>query len=144
MGHWAAQWMFTDPTEQDCDALSLMWRMHQHLDATRLPRTRTIVHLVLTGVGGAEGWLDIDEGGMTVCKDDQGLDVDLAVEADTGQMYRWLMGMTTFRDLVAQGHVRLLGPSRLSRAFPTWFRPSSFAADLRRSSLERRAESQSA
>jgi hypothetical protein len=63
---------------------------------------------------------------MTVCKDDQGKDIDLAVEADTGHMYRWLMGMVPVRDLVAEGHARLLGPSRLARAFPSWFRPSAF------------------
>ena len=53
MGHWAAEWMFTDPTEDDCDGLSLIWRMHQHANPERLPKTRTVVHLRLTGVGGA-------------------------------------------------------------------------------------------
>jgi DNA-binding HxlR family transcriptional regulator len=133
MGHWAAEWMFSDPTEQNCDGLSLIWRMHQLANHEKLPRSRTIVHLVLTGPGGAEGWLAVDGNGMTVCKDDQGHDVDLAVEADTGQMYRWLMGMVSFRELVSSGHARLLGPSRLAREFPTWFQPSSFAAGLRRS-----------
>lgn len=91
------------------------------------------MHLVLTGIGGAQGWLDIDADGMTVCKDDQGKNVDLAVEADTGHMYRWFMGMVPFKDLVTSGQARLLGPSRLARAFPSWFRPSAFAADLRQS-----------
>lgn len=133
MGHWAAEWMFADPTEDDCDGLSLIWRMHQAANMERLPTTRTTIHLILTGVGGAEGWLSIDAGGITVCKDDQGHDVDLAVEADTGQMYRWLAGIVPFRELIANGHVRLLGPSRLARAFPTWFLPTAFAADLRQS-----------
>jgi DNA-binding HxlR family transcriptional regulator len=137
LGHWAATWMFSDPTEENCDALSLMWRMQQHADLTKLPPTRTVVHLVLTGVGGAEGWLEMDRDGMTVCKDDQGHDVDLAVEADTGQMYRWLMGMVPFRELIAAGHVRLLGPSRLARGFPSWFAPGSFGADLRKAARRR-------
>jgi DNA-binding HxlR family transcriptional regulator len=137
MGHWAAKWMFSDPTELNCDGLSLIWRMHQFADTAKLPSTRTIVHVVLTGAGGAEGWLDITADGITVCKEDQGHDVDLAVEADTGQMYRWLMGIVPFRDLVAQGHARLLGPSRLVRAFPSWFVPSSFAADLKQSARNR-------
>ena len=144
MGHWAAEWMFSDPTEQTCDGLSLIWRMHQHVEPAKLPHQRTVVHLVLTGIGGAEGWLDIDAGGMTVCKDDQGKDIDLAVEADTGQMYRWLMGMVPFRDLVAEGHARLLGPSRLARAFPSWFRPSAFAADLRQSACRQINEAHTA
>ena len=41
--------------------------------------------------------------GATVCKDDQGHDVDLAVEADTAQMHRWLLGRTSFPELVQAG-----------------------------------------
>jgi hypothetical protein len=61
--------MFSDPTGQTCDGLSLIWRMYQHVEPAKIPHQRTVVHLVLTGIGGAEGWLDIDAGGMTVCKD---------------------------------------------------------------------------
>ena len=41
----------------------------------------------------------------------------------------WLI---PFRDLIANGHARLLGPSRLARAFPTWFDTTYFAEGLRR------------
>ncbi|UQX87457.1 helix-turn-helix transcriptional regulator [Jatrophihabitans telluris] len=134
IGHWAARWLYTDPTEQVCDGQSLLWRMHQRADAANLPAMRTVVQVILTGAGGAEGWLDIDRDGMTVCKDDQGKDVDLVVQAETGQLYKWLAGITPFRELVASGHVRLIGPSRMARAFPTWFTPAPFGDDLRRSS----------
>ena len=133
IGQWAARWLYADPTEQNCDGLSLMWRMHQRADDANLPKMRTVVHVILTGVGGAEGWLDIDRDGMTICKEDQGKDVDLVVQGETCQMYKWLAGITPFRDLVAAGHVRLIGPSRLARAFPTWFTPAPFGAELRRS-----------
>lgn len=141
MGHWAAEWVFGDPTDDDLDGLSLIWRAHQHVIPARLPEQRTVVHLVLTGRGAAQGWLDIQRPGITVCKDDQGLDVDLAVEADTAQMFRWLVGLVPFRDLVTDGHARLLGPSRLARAFPTWFETAHFADGLRRAEKRRARES---
>jgi len=137
IGHWAAEWVFGDPTDEDCDGLSLIWRMHQLAIPAKLPANRTVIHLVLTGTGGAEGWLDIKHRGVSVCKDDQGLDTDLAVEADTAQMHRWLIGLAPFQDLVAGGHARLLGPSRLARSFPTWFNTSLFAEGLRRRELRR-------
>ena len=137
MGHWAAEWVFGEPTTEDCDGLSIIWRLHQQAIPARLPRTRTVVHLVLTGTGGAEGWLEIEPSGVSVCKDDQGYDVDLAVEADTAQMHRWLVGRVQFRELVTEGHARLLGPSRLARAFPTWFNMSVFSEDLHRAELRR-------
>jgi DNA-binding HxlR family transcriptional regulator len=137
MGAWAAEWMFGDPSDEHCDGLTLIWRTHQVAIPTKLPETRTVVHLVLTGAGGAQGWLDIQRPGITVCKDDQGLPVDLALEASTAQMHRWLIGLVPFRDLVANGHARFLGPSRLAKAFPTWFDTTLFAHSLRRAEQRR-------
>ena len=140
MGAWAAEWMFGDPSDEDCDGLTLIWRTHQVAIPDKLPETRTVVHLVLTGAGGGQGWLDIQRPGITVCKDDQGLAVDLALEADTAQMHRWLVGLVPFRDLVANGHARFLGPSRLAKAFPTWFDTTLFAHSLRRAEQRRLAD----
>jgi DNA-binding HxlR family transcriptional regulator len=126
MGRWAAEWMFGDPTDDECDGLSLLWRLHQYADRSRLPVARTVVHVVLTGPGAAQGWLDIRDSAITVCKDDQGLEVDLAVESSTRTMARWLVGRAEARELVRQGELRLLGPSRLARAFPTWLDTSLF------------------
>ena len=91
MGHWAAEWTFGDPEDEDCDGLSLMWRLHQHAITAKLPQQRTVLQMTLTGAGAAEGWLNIDRGAITVCKDNPGYDVDLAIEANTGQMQRWLI-----------------------------------------------------
>ena len=129
MGAWAAEWMFGDPGQEHCDGLTLIWRTHQVAIPARLPETRTVVHLVLTGAGGAQGWLDIQRPGITVCRDDQGLAVDLALEADTAQLHRWLVGLVPFRDLLANGHARFLGPSRLAKAFPTWFDTTLFSRE---------------
>jgi len=144
IGHWAAEWVFGDPEDDECDGLSLLWRLHQHAVAAKLPSERTVVHIRLVGMGAAQGWFDIDAGTISVCKDDPGRDVDLAVEADTRQMQRWLVGLVPFRDLVTGGSARLLGPSRLARAFPNWFDTSYFAGGLRRADLRREQEGLSA
>jgi len=140
IGHWAAEWIFADPTDADRDGLSVMWNLHKQAIAANLPRQRTVLHLKLTGPGGAQGWLDIERSAVSVCIDDPGCDIDLAVEADTGQMQRWLVGLVPFRHLVAGGHARMFGPSRLARAFPTWFDTSYFADSLRRGQQLRKPE----
>ena len=44
-------------------------------------------------------------------------------------MQRWLVGLVPFRDLLRNGHARVVGAgSRLARAFPTWFDMSYFSA----------------
>ena len=46
--------------------------------------------------------------------------------------------LVPFRDLIANGHVRMLEPSRLARAFPTWFDTTYFAEGLRRAEQRHR------
>ena len=138
MGRWAAEWVFGDPTEEDLDGLSVIWRLHQKAVPQALPAERIVVHLSLTGPGGAEGWLEIDSREVTVCREDPGVDVDLALEGDTAAMHRWIVGKTPFRELVTSGSVRLLGPSRLSRGFPTWFDTSMFVEGFRAAAQHRR------
>ena len=58
----------------------------------------------------------------------------------TAQMNRWLLGRVPWRDLVRSGDVRLLGPSRLARAFPTWFDTTFFSEGLRRGEKRRAVE----
>ncbi|HEX5018458.1 MAG TPA: helix-turn-helix domain-containing protein [Actinomycetes bacterium] len=132
MGNWASEWVFGDPADDECDGLSIIWRLHQFAIPTKLPDDRTVVHMMLTGPGAAEGWLDIDSREVTVCKDDPGYDVDLAVEASTPHMQQWLVGRMGFRDLTREGHARVIGPSRLARAFPSWFDTSTWTKSMAR------------
>ena len=37
IGQWAAEWIFGDPTPDDCDGLSVIWRLHQHAVPAKLP-----------------------------------------------------------------------------------------------------------
>jgi hypothetical protein len=64
MCHWAAE--LRRPRDEDCDGLSLMRCMHQHAVPAKLPRERTVIHLVLTGAGAAEGWLNIEGSAVRV------------------------------------------------------------------------------
>jgi len=130
LGHWAAKWVFGDPTDDRLDAAWLVWRMHQSTMPDKLPASRTVVELDLVGPGGGRSWLVMEERGSTACQYDPGYDVDLVVQADNAAMHRWLLGRTNIRDEVTKGDVRFVGPSRLARAFPTWFDTSRFAGDF--------------
>lgn len=139
LGRWASRWSFGDPADEELDVAWLAWRLHQRADPDRLPDGRTVVHLVADGPGGGEAWLVLDRGGATACQIDPGYQVDLALMGDNRELHRWLLGSRTFRDLQRAGSVRLVGPSRLARAFPTWFAPSPFARTLDRSAPAVRA-----
>ena len=55
-------------------------------------------------------------------------------------MQRWLVGLVPFRNLITDGHARLLGPSRLARAFPAWFDTTYFTEALRRAEQRHRRQ----
>jgi DNA-binding HxlR family transcriptional regulator len=130
LGHWAARWSFGDPADEELDVAWFAWRLHQHVLPDRLPGGRVVIQIVADGPGGGEAWLVLDRGGSTACQIDPGYEVDLALLGDNRELHRWLLGSRTFRDLRRAGTVRLVGPSRLARAFPTWFMPSPFARSL--------------
>jgi DNA-binding HxlR family transcriptional regulator len=138
LGHWAARWSVGDPADEELDAAWLVWRLHQYVVADHLPPNRTVVQFVLGGPGGGDGWLVLDRGGSTACQFDPGFDVDLVVMGDNREMHRWLLGWRSFRDLRETGDVRFVGPSRLARAFPSWFRTALFAPSFRRPSSDGR------
>ncbi|HKY14963.1 MAG TPA: helix-turn-helix domain-containing protein, partial [Microthrixaceae bacterium] len=130
LGQWAAQWAFGDPEDTQLDAALLVWRLHQFVALSKLPADRVVIEFVLTGVGGRRVWLVLDRGEATACVVDPGYDVDLVVDADSRAMHRWLLGRAEFKDLQRSGDARLIGPTKLVRAFPTWFALSPFAADV--------------
>jgi len=129
LGRWAAEWAFGDPEDDQLDASWLVWRLHQHVIDDKLPDNRTVVEFVLTGIGGGRAWLVLDRGSSTACLIDPGYDVDLVVHGDNRELHRWLVGVTPFRNVTAKGHARIIGPSRLARAFPTWFDTSMFGEE---------------
>jgi DNA-binding HxlR family transcriptional regulator len=142
IGHWAAEWVFGDPTPEECDGQGLLWRIHQLAIPTKLPVERTVVRFLLSGPGATEGWFVIHRRAISVCTTDPGYDVDLTVDADTAHLQRWSVGRIDFRHLVLQGEVRVLGPSRLARSFPTWFDTSRWAESVRRGERRRAGQAQ--
>lgn len=115
---------------------------HQLAIPAKLPVERTVVHFVLSGPGGTDGWFVIHRRAITVCTTDPGYDVDLTVEADTGQLQRWSVGRIDFRHLVLQGEVRVLGSRHLARSFPAWFDTSRWSESVRRGEQRRASKAQ--
>ncbi len=138
MGAWAAEWMFGDPSDEQCDGLTLIWRTHQIAVPAKLPEHRTVVHLVLTGAGRRPGLARHPASGHHRLQGRPGHWPSISPSKPTPP--RCTVGssdVVPFRDLVANGHARFLGPSRLAKAFPTWFDTTLFAKSLQRAEQRR-------
>jgi DNA-binding HxlR family transcriptional regulator len=132
LGRWAADWVFRDPTDEQLDAVHLVWRLHQNTDRQRAPVERTNVEFFTHGPGAGRAWLVFEHGESTACLIDPGYEVDLLVRADNRELHRWFLGRVTWTEARQSGGIEVLGPARLARDFPRWFQPSPFYSDVRR------------
>jgi hypothetical protein len=95
-----------------------------------IPEARTVIEFAMTGTGGGQAWLVLDKGSSTACQIDPGYDADIVVHGDNREFHRWLLGTGSYRELRKKGALRIVGPSRLARAFPTWFETALFQEGL--------------
>ena len=77
-------------------------------------------------------WLVLEPEEVSVCLHDPGLATDVVVTSDVATLYDLYLGRAEVRVAVRNGTVTIEGPSMLVRAFPRWFRWSSFAPAVRR------------
>lgn len=129
LGIWGQRWARGDIRPEHLDASLLMWDVHFQVEPEAFPPGRIVIHFHLEGSsdGKSRFWLVLREGEADLCLMDPGHEVDVTVEAHVAAMVRYWMGDTTFDELLRAGELRLTGPRRLVRAFPTWFRRSPFA-----------------
>jgi DNA-binding HxlR family transcriptional regulator len=127
LGEWGARWLTTEIDPEDHDPALLLWDMRRRVDSERLPKERVVVRVDFTGLFNQSHWLVIETPEVDVCYTDPGLEVDLAVAADTATLHRIWAGRESFANALRNRRVELDGPRELVRGFPEWFQLSVFA-----------------
>jgi DNA-binding HxlR family transcriptional regulator len=129
LGTWGQRWARGDVRPDHLDASLLMWDVHFRVVPEAFPPGRVVVHFHLDGSrdGKSRFWLVLHGSEADLCLMDPGYEIDVEVEAHVSALIRYWMGDATFDELVRAGELRLSGTRRLVRAFPNWFRRSSFA-----------------
>ena len=126
---WGQRWSRGDVEAKHYDASLLMWDIHRNVLTDRLPDGRTVVHFHLAGSSDRKShfWLMLEPGTADLCITDPGHEVDVTVQGHVRTMVDYWLGYTDFAHAVRQGELTIVGPPRLVRALPTWFRRSLFA-----------------
>lgn len=129
LGAWGTRWI-GDLGEADLDPHLLMWDVHRNVAEESVPPGRTVVQFVFPDVPAAKArwWLVLTPGDTDVCDDDPGHDVDVTVTGSLQALTRWWRGDLAWSAALRDGTVEVVGPSRLSRELPGWFRLSPFAS----------------
>jgi DNA-binding HxlR family transcriptional regulator len=125
LGEWGARWLEIAP--EHFDPFVALWSMCNALRRDRLPDRRIIIRFDFTGRARKElYWLLIEFGDAEICKTYPGPE-DLHVTAEAEAFVKWHAGQLTWAQAMREGSIRLKGPSRLVRVFPTWNARSMFA-----------------
>jgi len=135
LGRWGQRWTVR---VQRCnlDAGFLMWNVRRRIDRERLPDQRVVVCFRFSGIprtyrGPRVFWLMLEKTAVEICVEDPGVEIDLVVEADLALMTSVWLGDMPFEEALRAGGLRLMGPRRLTGAFPTWLMLSHFAGVVR-------------
>lgn len=128
LGEWGQRWANGDVEISELDPSLLMWDMRRRIDRSRLPAGRIVVQFDFTGQLRESWWVVIEPEEISVCREDFGFEVDLLVTADTRTLHRLWIGRTTWDAALRSEAIRLDGPRKLVRDFPSWLELSRFAA----------------
>ena len=131
LGAWGAKWAFGEPRADELDPALLLWKIHQRIDRTQLPRGRTVVQFDLAGRKGRRLWLILEPREVSVCLKPPGFDPDLILRADLSLLYQVWLGRLDYDLAVRRGGIVVEGPRELSRALPRWFMWSPMARFVR-------------
>ena len=125
MGNWGARWL--EMTPDHLDAGYALWATCRLADMAKVPEPGVVVHVTMRG-DDRHFWMMLVHPRAEMCLSSMGREEDLRLTADAQSLVQFNLRQLTFGQALRSGSLQLEGPPRLVRAFPTWFRPSPFAA----------------
>ncbi|HWM37969.1 MAG TPA: helix-turn-helix domain-containing protein [Streptomyces sp.] len=121
LGGWATAWDRRGLRPEHLDPDALVWDIRRRIVPANLPADPTLVELRFRDRDSTPYYLLVRRPDVQLCTDDGGYETALQVEADLEALTRYWLGEHTWNHVLRTGSAHLTGPSRLRRAFPTWF-----------------------
>jgi DNA-binding HxlR family transcriptional regulator len=125
MGQWGMRWLEVEPQHRDPGYVA--WATARLIDPDRLPPQPVTVRLELAECP-TPYWLLCRRPQAEVCIRYPGTPEDLIISTDSDALALFNLRRVTVGRLLREGRLVMSGPTALTRAFPTWLRPSPYAA----------------
>lgn len=128
-GNWGVRWARRKLKSSDVDVGLLMWDMQRRIDLSAIPDEPVLVEMHFRGAprGKERFFLHFKVDEVELCLTNPGHEVALRVSATPKAMAEVWLGEIPFSAAIRDGAIRVEGPSRLARSFPTWLKLSVFA-----------------
>ena len=138
LGGWGQRWLESQLSLKNLDPSLLMWDMRRNLKPDALPQRRITIQFLYPQLerGQRKWWLVVDKaaahGPVDLCMLDPGHEIDLHVVTDLRTMTAVWMGITSIREAVDSGQLRLSGAPELTERIGEWLGLSAFAGEEKR------------
>jgi DNA-binding HxlR family transcriptional regulator len=133
MGMWGQRWIEAKQSLKNLDPSLLMWDMRRNLDPSPLPKRRTTIQFLYSGLPASKRtwWLVVEpHGEVDLCSTDPGFEVDLYVSTDLRTMTAIWMGLTTVDK--ERSKITLTGAREIASRMQAWLGLSPFAVEQKR------------
>lgn len=138
LGSWGQRWLESQLSLRNLDPSLLMWDMRRNLKPDALPERRITIQFLYPKLerGQRKWWLVVDKtaahGPVDLCMLDPGHEIDVHVVTDLRTMTAVWMGITSVREAVDSGQLRLSGAPELTGRIDEWLGLSAFAGEEKR------------
>jgi len=129
LGTWGRRWSRRALEDGEVDSGLLLWDMERTVLGEAFGAGRTVVQLVFTDLpAGRANWWFVNEGGVQLCVEDPGFEVDLYLAVTVADMIRIWRGDISVNQALEQDRLKAHGPRRLVRRLRRWLNLGPLAA----------------
>ena len=128
VGEWGMRWARGHMADSELDLELLMLYLQRSVQPEKLPGKETVILFKFTDLKEFNNWwIVVSDNKVDVCVQDPGKDVDIYFTADLRSMIEVWMGDVPYKSAIADGRLKLVGPTALTRNVNSWLSPSIFA-----------------
>jgi DNA-binding HxlR family transcriptional regulator len=128
LGEWGMRWARSNLTETDYDVELLMLYLQRSIAPENLPGNENVIRFKFTDIEDlSEWWLVVTGDQIDICVKDPGKEVDVYFTSTVKTLADIWMGDTTYRRALADGTLKIVGNSALTRNITAWMNLSLFA-----------------
>jgi DNA-binding HxlR family transcriptional regulator len=121
-GEWGQRWARSKLPQGEMHPSTLIWDIHRFLKTNHLPAQRTVLQVEFTDLTKMRlWWLVTQAGGVDVCLEDPGHEIDMTIQCTLLTLTQVFMGDLGIDRARALGKLKLAGNPQLVRSMPRWF-----------------------
>ncbi|HXK56127.1 MAG: helix-turn-helix transcriptional regulator [Gammaproteobacteria bacterium] len=128
VGEWGMRWARGDLRDSDLDVGLLMLYLQRSVKTEMLPGNESVIKFTFTDLTKfSSWWLLVKGANVDTCLEDPGKEVDIYLTTDLRTMVNCWMGDESYRQVIADKRMTLVGPPALTRNVQSWIADSIFA-----------------